>query len=183
MGEVYFKDVFNPALKEAARVACRYANRTKLQRRSKAYADCDREAQFEAYAASPLTQGCVVKTLTGRGCSAEDAVVGPGDVARAIARLALFQFVGVFEDWTAMVYSLHETLGFARATVGPLDFVHKRTTKGKVAVPAAFRAAYADPYDQPLYEAAVELYCGTFRTRNATPFATCGNRTAHRGGT
>ena len=178
MPERYFNEVFRPSLQETAKAECHGDGTTARFRRSNAYNDCVRLAEFEAYANAPEMKGCVAKTLTGRGCSAVNATLAPADVTLAIERLGTFAYVGIFEDWTEMVYSLHDTLGHGRGTVGPLDFVHMRSTKNKLAVPAALKAAYADPWDQPIYDAALGLYCGTFRTGDASAFPPCRRRSS-----
>ena len=174
----YWKKVFEPSLKSrsARRCDALLENETK-NRKSAKWLACEKTEDFMAYASSREMLGCVARTLTGRGCSQEDANVTLADSARAVERLETFKFVGVHEDWNTTIESFHAVLGYPKSTLGPFDFAHLRITQSekKPVVPDAFKAAYADPYDQPIYDAAVALYCRRFRVqRLGTPrFGPC----------
>ena len=62
-----------------------------------------------------------------------------------------------------MVKSFHAALGYGRETLGRFDFMHTRATRSKPPVSDAFRTAYVDPYDQPIYDRGRALYHAKFR--------------------
>ena len=136
---------------------------------------CQRLAEFEAYANATALKACVTKTLTGRWCADEFANATAADADRAVARLATFEFVGIFEDWNVMVESFHALLGYGKETLGPFDFAHLRSTQRVKFpdVPASFRRSWADPLDQAIYDAGLRLYCDRFRVADAAPFDRC----------
>ena len=136
---------------------------------------CQRLAEFEAYANATELKACVTKTLTGRWCADEFANATAADADRAVARLATFEFVGIFEDWNVMVESFHALLGYGKETLGPFDFAHLRSTQRVKFpdVPASFRRSWADPLDQAIYDAGLRLYCDRFRVADAAPFDRC----------
>jgi len=119
-------------------------------------AACKFNNGLAVYAHDNATKGCVVRTMNGFWCMDESITPTPGMVNVAVERLHSFAFVGIFEEWDRMIEKFHHLRGHAERNVGDLELVHVRKghyNQGDIKC----MGDYSDPYDQAVYDSALEI--------------------------